>query len=100
MNLDGTSIELLDTPGFDDTEKDDTETLQTILAWLRVSDKRNTRLSGIIYLHRITDDRFTGSMSTNFSMMMELCGEESFKNVVLVSSRWENVPQHEVSVST
>ncbi|KAI5779793.1 P-loop containing nucleoside triphosphate hydrolase protein [Geopyxis carbonaria] len=96
MELDGRTIELLDTPGFDDTEKDDTETLQTILTWLKLSDRKSTYLSGIIYLHRITDDRFTGSMVTNFQMMMELCGDKSFKNVMLVSSRWENVPPNEM----
>jgi hypothetical protein len=88
--MDGRAVELLDTPGFDDTSKSDTETLQSILTWLKISGKKDTLLSGIIYLHRITDDRMTGSMMTNLKIVKELCGEQATKNIILVSTRWEN----------
>jgi len=102
MKLDGRDIEILDTPGFDDTEKSDTETLQTILAWLKVSDKKDTLLSGIIYLHRITDDRMTGTMMTNLKIVKELCGEQAAKNITLVSTRWEEArtPQQKAKFVT
>ncbi|KAK6067745.1 kinesin light chain [Seiridium cupressi] len=53
--LDGHDVTLVDTPGFDDSKRSDTEILTLIADWLAGSDKGDTLLSGIIYLHRISD---------------------------------------------
>ena len=49
------------------------------------------KLSGVIYMHRISDYRFTGIDSRNFSMFRKLCGEETLCNVVLVTTMWSAV---------
>ena len=48
-------------------------------------------LSGIIYMHRISDGRFTGIAGRNFKMFCELCGDEALKNVVIVTNMWSEV---------
>jgi chromosome segregation ATPase len=48
-------------------------------------------LAGVIYIHRISDKRFTGIAKRNFGMFRELCGDETLKNVVLVTNMWGEV---------
>jgi hypothetical protein len=49
-------------------------------------------LAGVIYVHRISDKRFTGIARRNFGMFRELCGDKTLKNVVLVTNMWGEVP--------
>ncbi|THU87673.1 hypothetical protein K435DRAFT_919431 [Dendrothele bispora CBS 962.96] len=46
-------------------------------------------LAGVIYLHDISQDRFTDTARRNLSKFNHLCGEASLEKVVLVSSKWE-----------
>ena len=57
--------------------------------------KNGSRLAGLIYVHRISDRRFSGIAGRNFKIFRELCGESSLKNVVLVTNMWGEV-SHEV----
>ena len=54
--------------------------------------EKGSKLAGVIYIHRISDNRFTGISGRNFRMFRELCGESSLKNVVLVTNMWSKVP--------
>ena len=54
-----------------------------------------TRLTGIVYIHRISDVNFEGSVAKNFQMFGELCGEAILKNVVLVTNMWGQVTMPE-----
>ena len=54
--------------------------------------EKGSKLAGVIYIHRISDIRFTGISGRNFKIFRELCGEPSLKNVVLVTNMWEEVP--------
>ena len=58
---DGRDIYLIDTPGFDDTNKPDTEILQAISSLLAQSYTSTHKLAGIVYLHRITGGRMENS---------------------------------------
>ncbi|KAM0422014.1 hypothetical protein ACHAPD_000457 [Fusarium lateritium] len=86
------TVYLIDTPGFDDTGRSDTEVLSEIAAWLTDSYKHEIRLHGIIYLHRISDVRMQGSAKKNLVTFKELCGEDALKKVVLASTMWDMVP--------
>ncbi|KAF8455313.1 hypothetical protein BGX38DRAFT_1060133, partial [Terfezia claveryi] len=86
---------LVDTPGFDDTEMSDTDVLYKFVEWLQLQAKNELKLSGLIYLHRITDNRMSGSATRNLNMMLKLVGEENLKNVILVTSRWEMIDLEE-----
>jgi hypothetical protein len=82
---------LVDTPGFDDTNRSDTDVLTEIATWMEKTYHHGMLLTGIIYIHRITDKRITGSSMKNLRLFRKLCGENNMGNVVLVTSMWENV---------
>jgi hypothetical protein len=59
-----------------------------------LSDARYNRkiyLAGIIYLHRITDNRMAGSPLKNLRMFTKLCGDDALANVILVTTMWDKV---------
>ncbi|KAJ4987244.1 hypothetical protein SVAN01_07255 [Stagonosporopsis vannaccii] len=94
---DGLKIYLVDTPGFDDTERTDTEILLHISGWLSSAYTAKLKLSGIIYLHRIPDVRVGGSGVKNLKMFRGLCGEDNLGSVVLATTMWDSVA-HNMSV--
>lgn len=53
--------------------------------------ERNIKLSGLIYLHRITDNRIGGSPCKNIRMFSELCGELAMTQIILVTTMWQRV---------
>ena len=81
----------MDTPGFDDTDRSDTEVLREIASWLTASYSSSIKLHGIIYLHRITDPRMQGSGMRNLHMFKKLCGDQNLSNVVMATCQWERV---------
>ncbi|KAL2867705.1 P-loop containing nucleoside triphosphate hydrolase protein [Aspergillus lucknowensis] len=89
------TVYLIDTPGFDDTNRSDTQVLREIAGWLGDSYKNKILLHGIIYLHRITDIRMQGSAKKNLIMFRQLCGQDALKKVILVTTMWDKVPAAE-----
>ncbi|KAI5992853.1 P-loop containing nucleoside triphosphate hydrolase protein [Pisolithus marmoratus] len=87
------NIVLVDTPGFDDTFVTDAQILRQIAYWLNATYKKNIKLSGVLYLHRISDNRVSGTPLRNYNMFKELCGKENFKNVILVTTMWDEVTE-------
>jgi hypothetical protein len=49
------------------------------------------KLAGVIYIHRISDDKFGGLAVRNFRMFRELCGETTLRNVILMTNMWGRV---------
>ncbi|OCH83803.1 hypothetical protein OBBRIDRAFT_742684, partial [Obba rivulosa] len=68
------NVTLIDTPGFDDTTKSDTDILKMIAVYLSTTYENGYKLSGVIYIHRISDFRMTGVSRRNFTMFRKLCG--------------------------
>ncbi|CAL1717185.1 unnamed protein product [Somion occarium] len=89
--LDGRRVLLIDTPGFDDTTVSDTDILKMIALHLQTTYEQGVTLSGILYLHRISDPRMGGVSRRNFTMFRKLCGDETLDNVLLVTTMWGNV---------
>ncbi|KAG9845925.1 hypothetical protein KCU98_g6587, partial [Aureobasidium melanogenum] len=89
----GATVHLIDTPGFDDTNRTDSDVLRDIVFWLNAAYKKNVRLSGIVYLHPIDHNRMTGSAYKNLRMFHKLCGDESLQTVVLGTTMWANVDE-------
>ncbi|PCD20836.1 hypothetical protein QX201_004455 [Fusarium graminearum] len=87
----GVTIHLVDTLGFDDTNRQDSAVLRDISAWLSKSYTEKILLNGILYLHRISDPRMQGSGKLSISLLRKLCGKDAFKNIVLVTTMWELV---------
>jgi hypothetical protein len=107
QSLQGRRIIIVDTPGFDDTCLSDAEILRRIAAWLAdsyvilTSDSnkyivvhryaQEMKLGGVIYLHRITDNRMAGTAEKNLKVFEKLCGEKALSSVVLATTHWDQV---------
>jgi len=50
-------------------------------------------LSGLLYFHRISDVRMSATPLKNLRMFEELCGKDSFKNVILTTTMWDDVDE-------
>ena len=53
------------------------------------SYEEGSTLAGVIYVHRISDNRFGGITRRNFNLFRKLCGESTLKNVVIVTNMWK-----------
>lgn len=88
----GTRFTLFDTPGFNDTTRDDMGILKIIATFL--NSKELPPISGIIYTHRITDNRVTGSSRLNLEILKAISGEQFYPHVVLLTTMWDNIPNN------
>ncbi|GJJ78403.1 hypothetical protein EMPS_10762 [Entomortierella parvispora] len=86
--IDDKPVLILDTPGFDDTHRSDTEVLTEIADHLANLYRSGFQVCGIIYLHNIREDRVRGSSYKNLKMFEKLCGAGALQNVVMLTNRW------------
>lgn len=86
---------LIDTPGFDDTTRSDTDILKEIVD---VLNRLYTQKIRLIYLHRISDVRMQGSAVRNLDMLRSLCGEDAFPNIALESTMWQTLDDPKVGI--
>ncbi|KAI0543501.1 P-loop containing nucleoside triphosphate hydrolase protein [Xylaria curta] len=93
--IDGRVVRFVDTPGFSDTNLSDGEVLGLIADYLAAAYKKEMKLSGIIYLHPISDTRMTHHSTKNLQMFQKLTGDKNLENVVLATSMWDRVPYEE-----
>ncbi|KPA36482.1 histidine phosphotranseferase [Fusarium langsethiae] len=90
----GSIFTLIDTPGFNDTTKDNMEILRTVTDYLDTCSEYP--LTGIIYLHRITDTRVCGADFLNLQMLKALAGQHFYSRVVVTSTMWDTIPNEEL----
>ncbi|KIM73739.1 hypothetical protein PILCRDRAFT_828793 [Piloderma croceum F 1598] len=90
FKLDGRTVRLIDTPGFDDDELTEKEVLERIASYLAVQygDPSRTMLHGVIFIHRIDIDRVGNSAKRNLYMFLKLIGPKPYKNIVFVTNWW------------
>ncbi|KAH7094265.1 P-loop containing nucleoside triphosphate hydrolase protein [Paraphoma chrysanthemicola] len=89
--LSGRTIHLIDTPGFDDSGRSDEEILQELAYWLTAATERDLQLSGIIYLHRITDVRLQGSALRSLRALRSICGDQNIRGVIVATTMWDQL---------
>ena len=86
---DGLQVHLIDTPGFDDTNRSDSDVLKDLAYWLGISyEKKKIQLTGLIYLHPITHVRMAGTPFKNLRTFRKMVGSGSMASVALVSTMW------------
>jgi len=49
------------------------------------------KLSGLLYVQRISDPRFGGQSARNLRMFRSLCGTDSYKNIIVLTTFWDCV---------
>ena len=59
------------------------------------SYKNGIHLSGLLFFHRISDNPIGGSAVKYRKMFQNLCGNEALKNVILVTTMWDEVGEEE-----
>jgi hypothetical protein len=85
----GRRIYLVDTPGFNDTTKSDAQILEYVSVFFSALYSKKIMLAGLIYLHRISDNRMEGSSLLNLEVFQKLVGGEALQNVVLATTMWD-----------
>lgn len=61
--------------------------------FLFLSTPRGTtvRISGILYMHRISDNRMVNDPIRNLARFESLCGKKSFHKVILITTMWDEM---------
>lgn len=90
--IDGHRLTMVDTPGFDESERDDSAILSLIAIWLKKAHLQEKLLSGVIYLHRISDRRMQGGSVRSLNILQRMCGARSYENISLATTMWDTVP--------
>ncbi|KAF9555455.1 hypothetical protein CPC08DRAFT_711998 [Agrocybe pediades] len=85
-------VTLVDTPGFDDTFVGDAAILQRIADSLEQAYRNKKILGGVIYLHDISSDRFSGTARRNLEMFNRMCGDAALDKVIIGTTKWGRTP--------
>lgn len=88
FDLDGMEVTLVDTPGFDDTSKSESDVLNVVCEYLATEYSQGRRLHGVLYLYRISDNRVSGAAARNLRFYRELCGPSALPNSIIVTNFW------------
>ncbi|RDW72916.1 hypothetical protein BP6252_06823 [Coleophoma cylindrospora] len=99
MQLQGKSIILIDTPGFDDTYKSDAEILELIAKYLADSYANKALLSGVILLQPINANRVQGNERKRTRLFEKVCGPSAFSKVVIATTMWSDLQNESVGES-
>ncbi|XP_006459381.1 hypothetical protein AGABI2DRAFT_65309, partial [Agaricus bisporus var. bisporus H97] len=86
----GDRVVVVDTPGFDNATRSSAQVFNMTNNWLRKTYKKNYKINGLIYLHRITDNRMTNPLE-NFHIFRDLCEDFAMTQIVLVSTMWDEL---------
>ncbi|KAK8087911.1 P-loop containing nucleoside triphosphate hydrolase protein [Apiospora hydei] len=89
FQLDGMQGSIIDTPGFDDTNLSEYQILEEVSLILQTLYHGGKKLSGLIYLIDITSARWKGSDASNLTLFSKICGEDSYKNIIFVTTKWD-----------
>ena len=89
--IEGRTVHLIDTPGFNDSLRSDGETLQELAYWLIAASEHGFRLSGIVYLHCIADTRFHRSSQKSLDLFKAICGADAFRGAVIATTMWDRM---------
>jgi len=119
-NIGEQRVVIIDTPGIDDTRAGvkETDVLTRIanhfgdmLVCYRVCYKcdigslnsvrriyrgrRNVWVTGVLFLHRINDNRFSQTADRVSTMLKNLCGDTAMHHLMLCTTMWDTVPEEE-----
>ncbi|GLB39681.1 putative 50S ribosome-binding GTPase [Lyophyllum shimeji] len=91
QGLEGHRMVIVDTPGFDDTYEGDATILRRIAEWLENTYHKKKVVGGVIYLHDISQDRFSGTARRSLEVFNHLCGDAALSKVILGTTKWSRI---------
>ncbi|OBZ65150.1 hypothetical protein A0H81_14861 [Grifola frondosa] len=97
VEIDGRWVTFIDTPGFDDSRDgvSDGDILKKIALFLKNEYEDDNMLSGIVYMHRITDNRVGQTTRRNIRLFEKVCGPNALKNVIVATTMWGQVSEED-----
>jgi len=91
-------VNLVDTPGFNDTELEDEDAYYLLIGWLKDFHNKGQKFSGLIYLHPINKTREKGSDVRSLKIFKELVDRDNFDNIV-IGLTFHDVEDSEIAAS-
>ncbi|KAJ8517854.1 hypothetical protein ONZ45_g5023 [Pleurotus djamor] len=90
---DGRQVLIIDTPAFNH----DTLSIGDIETKVKkqLKKKKTLHVTGILYLHRISDVRLNEDPIRHLRMFEELCGPQPARKIILATTMWQNISQVE-----
>jgi hypothetical protein len=82
---------LIDTPGFDDSERQDADVLAEIAEFLAASYWNGIFLNGIILLQPVEGNRGYGSEKRRTRLFRRICGPDAYSHVVIGTTMWSKI---------
>ena len=61
--------------------------------YLYFRSKKNSTISGLLYFHRISDNRMAGTPLKNLRIFDDLSKKHGFQNVVITTTMWDEVDE-------
>lgn len=90
--LDGRTIVLIDTPGFDDDNRSDVQILEDISKWMAEKGYlKSNQLDGLVLLHPVTMHRVGGTERRRTKLFQTILGEKAYKRVIIATTMWEQM---------
>ncbi|KAH6634689.1 P-loop containing nucleoside triphosphate hydrolase protein [Chaetomium sp. MPI-SDFR-AT-0129] len=86
--IDGQSVTLIDTPGFDDRKRTEVDILKLVAKHLMNTYLEGTKLNGIIFLQPINQPRVGAAEAGRTRLFKKLLGEQAFRRVVIGGTMW------------
>lgn len=96
FKLDGRSIVLIDTPGFDDDQRSDVMILEDIAKWMALRGYvKDHLLDGLIFLHPVLFNRVGGSERNRTRLLQAILGKDAYSRVIIATTFWESIKNEE-----
>ena len=94
----GKRCNFIDTPGFDDSRLSDAEVLTKLARFLSSLHDKGQKIHGVIFIHRITDVRLSGSSMKTVQIIKRICGEQWRGRYAFVTSMWDLVVDRDAAI--
>ncbi|KAJ3089199.1 hypothetical protein HK102_006956 [Quaeritorhiza haematococci] len=89
--INGQQVVLVDTPGFDDTDRPDEEIVHALVEWFAKSYWHGGKITGVVFLHSLAIPRMSGTVFHYLRVFRALVGDDCLNRVVFVTNRWDMV---------
>lgn len=95
FTLDGQTVTLIDTPGFDDSDRSDADILTLLAGYMAHTYENGMLLTGVIFVHPISQQRMLGSEVHRNRLFKKILGENAYSHVVIATTMWDQVSERE-----